>query len=118
MWKVRLFHPNALLYEDGYNAVVPELRCLLNDVLCHVDLSVSGCAILPTNSAAKIHGKSVFHIFFCRKILENELDVLMMASVARTYMTAFGATWSFLGIEDITSRYISNHCPAEDCRKH
>jgi len=62
MWKVRLMHPDALLYEYSYIALVPELGCLLNDVVYHVDLSVSRCAILSTNSAAKIHRKSVIHI--------------------------------------------------------
>lgn len=61
MWNVRLFHPDAQLYEYGCTAAVPKLECLLNDVLYHVDLSVSGCAILSTNSAAKIHRKSVSH---------------------------------------------------------
>ena len=47
--------------------------------------------------------------FFLRKPLENELYVLMMASIAGRYMTTFGAAWNFLGIEDITSGYIGNH---------
>lgn len=55
MWKVRLFHPNALLYKYSHTAAMPELGCLLSDVLYHVDFSVSGYAILSTNSAAKIH---------------------------------------------------------------
>lgn len=53
--------------------------------------------------------------FLYRKPLENELDVLIMASVARRYMAAFGATWDFWGITGITWRYVGNGCPSEGC---
>lgn len=62
MWKVRPFHPNALLYKYSHTAAMPELGCLLSDVLYHVDFSVSGYAIQSTNSAAKIHRKCVYRI--------------------------------------------------------
>lgn len=51
MGKVGLLHPDALLYEYSYTAAVPELGCLLNDVLYRVDLSVSGYTVLSSNSA-------------------------------------------------------------------